>query len=131
MAIPPGMYLADDGQWYEDEEDEDEWMYDSEDDVPQGLMERYEDWWKKKKETRKHPTLRYMEKRAEMRTNNAHLDKDEFRAKEKKRRKRKLRKEITQKRNRLHMEEVARIDKERHDNEVSKRKHNTAEMKLR
>ena len=123
--------MGEDGQWYEEEEDEDEWMYDSDDEQPQNLMEKYADWWKKKKENRKHPTLKYMQKRAEMLTNNAKLDKLDYRAKEKRRRKRKLRKEIQQKRNRLHKEEVARLDKERRDREVSKRTHDTHEMKFR
>ena len=130
-AIPDGMYLGEDGQWYEDDPDDDDWLYDSEDEVPSTLMERYENFWRKKKEGRKHPTLKYLEKKHEMDKNNAKLEREEYRKREKRRRKKKLRREIQQKRNHAHKMEVARLDRERHERDRDKRHNDAKKQNMR
>ena len=48
-------------------------------------MQRYDEFWRKKKEGRRHPAMVYKEKVAEMDERNKQLDKEEFRKREKRR----------------------------------------------
>ena len=65
---------------------------------------RTSQFWRKKKEGRRHPAMVYKEKTAEMAERNKQLDRDEYRKKEKKRRKQKLRKEVRRRAERVEWE---------------------------
>ena len=112
-------------------QDDDEWFYDSDDDQPETLAQRWDQFWKKKKEGRRHPTIRYLEKEFEKNENSKRLDREEYRKKEKKRRRAKLRKEILSKRHHDFMEYVAKVERDRKDADIAKRTRDTKALKVR
>jgi hypothetical protein len=94
-------------------------------------MEKWENYWKKKRESRRHPTMQYFEKNAVMKEYNKQLDDDEYRAKAKRLRKKKLHQQILRKRHQEFRDYVARVDRERHEKDVADRTRNFHALKLR
>jgi len=111
--------------------DDDEWLYDSDDETPQTLLEKWENYWKKKKENRRHPTMKYFEKLAVMGEHNRQLDKEDYQRKARRDRKQKLHKGILRKRHKEFRDYVAKTDKARHDKDLKNRTRYFKSLKVR